>query len=142
MSDRKPSKEDKQAIKEFMDAHSAAKKEMDEFESVQSFAMASEATDINGELTRVLIVDTDREGVIGEYMENGSPFELTEKGVSDPDKKLISHYLRFMSNVDLSDPEVQKAVGWSAIGKAREMVAGFFMLRLVSELNVAEVTVD
>lgn len=142
MTVQKPSKDEQKAIDSFVDAHKQASQEMKEFETVQTFAMASECVDKNGELTRALIVDTDRAGVIGEFMENGSPFEVTEKGVSEPDKKLISHYLRFMSNVDLSDPDNQAAAGWSAVGKARDMVAGFFMLRLVSELNVEGVTVS
>jgi hypothetical protein len=113
-----------------------AAKDLEQFETIQKFEMAGECTDKNGEKTRVLIVDTDADGILGLFMEIGQPFSFSATGDIKEDSAKVRKFMAHMSNVDLSDGAVQKAVGWAALGKAREVARAFFMLRLVSDLNV------
>ena len=45
-----------------------------------------------------------------------------------------------MSNIDLTKDENLKAIGWSVLPQARDVVKGFFMLRLVLDLPAGQGT--
>jgi hypothetical protein len=106
--------------------------------TAQSFEMDSETTDKNGELTRVLIIDTDCDEVLGMYFEQGNPFEFDGTDVPREDKALTTRYLHKMANVDLAKPSVQRAVGFQAAGQARTLVRNFFIARAVSEIRLID----
>lgn len=116
------------------EARSRANSELAEFPSQHKFEMAEVFKDRSGNETKVLIIETDKPGLLGEYMDYGNPFSYQTDGDLKEEKGAIGRYMRFMSNIDLERRGAMEAVGWSAISKAREVVRGFFILRLVSEL--------
>lgn len=115
----------------------AAKDQLDALPSVHRFEMAGECADKHGELTRVLEIDLDCEGVLGLFMDIGQPYEFVfDKDAAPEDriKKNAAKFKRFfaaMSNVDLDEPANLRAVGRSALSKARGAADGFFQLTLV-----------
>lgn len=130
----------KKAREEIQKMKTMAEKDMKSFEPVQSFEIPTECEDKEGESTRVLIIDTDKEGILGLFMEHGQPFSFGHDGQIKEDNKKLSLYFNFMSNIDLTNSDNLKAIGWNTLPKAREVVRNFFMLRLVLDLNVVQET--
>lgn len=129
------------ALKQASEAREYAIAELAEFEAVQNFEMADAASDKNGELTKVLTLDTESDAVIELFMFEGNPFSIdAAEGGIDESKPLIVEFLRAMSNVDLTDSSILKSIGWSGISKAREAVRSFFMLRFISDLELKGIT--
>ncbi len=126
--------EEKAVIKSLEQERASIVKMVKEFEGQQKFPMDSECLDKQGNSTKVLTVDVDREGIFGLYVDLGNPYTITKEGTIEEDKKILSAYLNFMSDIDLSKEENLKAIGWN-IEKARELVQSFFMLRLASNLS-------
>jgi hypothetical protein len=123
------------ALKDASEFATFAKRELAEFEKLQTFEMTGIATDKNGEETKVLMINTDADSVIEMFMIEGNPFEAGE-GVLNQDKPLLAEYVRAMSNIDLTDAENLKLAGMNAISQARGMVAGFFMLSMIASLDL------
>lgn len=132
-------KELEKAKAELAEFRKSAQEQLDALPSVHRFEMAGECADKHGELTRVLEIDLDCEGVLGLFMELGQPYEFVFDKDAAPDdrvKKNPAKFKRFftaMANVDLDDPANLKAVGRSALAKARGVADGFFQLTLVSD---------
>lgn len=130
------------AAKEMEQFKQASRQQLEAMGTLHRFEMAGECTDLGGELTRVLEIDTDAEGILGLFMELGQPYSFVmDKDVAPEDRvrkdgAKFQRYLQAMANVDLSDKAVLKAVGWSALARAREVADGFFMLRLVCDTSL------
>lgn len=122
---------------ELAEFRNEAQKQLDDMPSVHRFAMASECLDKHGEMTRVLEIDLDSEGLLGLFMEVGQPYEFVfDKDADERVKKNHAKFKRFfaaMSNVDFDDPANLKAIGRSALSKARAVADGFFQLTLVCD---------
>lgn len=133
--------EQKKALKAVKDSQKEAKEDYESYPKLSSFECEGEVTDKNGEATKVLLVQTDRKGMIGFYLDNGNPLEFNPKsGEVNTDKALLRQYVNFMSNIDLEDEDNLEAIGIGATAKAREFVSNFFMLRLVLDMSVERET--
>lgn len=120
--------------------HKEAQKELDALDTVKEFATVEEVVDKDGTPTRVLEIDLDRVGVLGLFMDVGQPFSVQGNGDLQENPKKISQYMDFMANIDLSDDDNLKKIGWSAMSKARGMVRDFFILRLASDISEGQGT--
>ncbi len=129
--------EQAQAIAEFKQQQKNAQKQLDNFADVHDFEIKSECLDKDGNKTKVLIIDTDKKGYIGKFLLLGNPISFdTETGKTIEDGVKIAEYLQFMASIDIE--ENAEAIGMQAIAKARNVVTDFFMLVLVSSLNLGE----
>ncbi len=129
--------EQAKAIAEFKQYQKNAQKQLNELPTVHQFAIKSKCLDKDGNETQVLYIDTDKKGYIGKFLQLGNPYSFdTETGKTNEDGVKIAEYLQFMASIDLLENE--KAIGMQAIAKARNVVSDFFMLNLVSALNVGE----
>lgn len=108
---------------------------LDSMGTVHKFEMNGVCSDKQETDTQVLIIDTDRKGVLGMYMRQGQPVTLGASGEMTLNEDKLFHYLNFMSNVDLENEDNHEAIGWAAISKAREVVRAFFTLRLASSFG-------
>lgn len=132
----------KQAKSEFAGLQDGARRELEAMTTAHRFAMVGECRDKHGDLTRVLEIDTDAEGILGLFMEIGQPYTFSlEKDVLPEDRMKkdnakLNKFLAVMANVDLSDKEVLKAVGWTALAGARSIADSFFTLRLVADTQL------
>lgn len=118
-----------------MTAHlEEAKRELADYPSEHRFEMAGQCDDRAGNPVEVLIVNTDPPGFLGLIMDLGNPYSFGEEGVKE-DRAKLRAWLVAMANVDLTQPDVQQAVGATALMKARKVVEGFFMLSLVSSAD-------
>lgn len=127
-----------QAFAEAQKAKDAATKQLDEFQNFHEIAIKGQVADKDGNQTKVLVIDFDKEGFIGLFLQLGNPFSMGPEGIAENSEKLVK-YVEFMSNIDLTIKENQKEVGLKAISKARSLVSDFFTLTLVSELSLDDV---
>lgn len=142
---KKPTKAElaqaRKAVGEAKDMQEEAKKDYDKFPTSHEIELPVEVDDKDGEPTRVLIIETDKAGMIGMFMDNGNPISFNataeeESAKVEIDKGMIRSYTEFMANVDLSDEETLEKIGLGPIAKVREIVNNFFMLRLVLDTSV------
>lgn len=143
MADKKPTKKEaNEALKVLNGVRDDAQRELDALDSIKQFAMVGECEDKNGELTRVLILDTDADGILGLFMELGQPYSFVTDVDVPADERIkkngakFQRYFQEMVNIDLTDKANLRAIGWGALGQAREYVDGFFMLRLVCDTQL------
>lgn len=136
----------KKALAEFKGFQDEAKTTLDEYGTLHRFEMAGQCKDLAGNETKVLEIDLDCDGILDLFMDIGPAYSFVPGVEVAPDARVkkdaakFKRYMQKMANVDLSDSEVTKAVGWSALGQAREVVDGFFMLRLVSDTKLESAT--
>ena len=136
----------KKALQEFREYQDEAKVTLDGYGTLHRFEMAGQCKDKFGNETRVLEIDLDCEGILDLFMDIGPAYsfipgvDIAPEDRVKKDTAKFKRYMQKMANVDLSDSEVTKAVGWSALGQAREVVDGFFMLRLVSDTKLESAT--
>ena len=128
--------------KEFKQWKDEAQKALDDMPSVHKFVMVNECTDKNGELTKVLLIDTDCDGFLGLLMDIGKPYTFSVEPNVSADERIIkntgkfSQYFHEMSNIDLRDKVNAKAVGAAALAKAQSVLEDFFTLFLVSATSI------
>ncbi len=95
-------------------------------ETCEHYKTDQTCNDKAGQPTDVLTIETDPLGLFGELMMHGNPFTIDDKGGVSQDKALLTHYLDFMANIDLTSQDNLKAVGFTALGKARRTVSEYF----------------
>ena len=83
------------AMQKLAEIKKDAQKDMDDFQNVQKFEIASECLDKQGQPTKVLIIDTDTQGILGMFMENGQPLSFDLVGAAKEDKALLAEYMDF-----------------------------------------------
>lgn len=127
-----PEEEARRIVAQMVSDASAELAEMESQEHV--FAMLSECKDKDGNETKVLKIDLDKDGFLGMYRRLRQPVTLGGEGMIVNDEK-VDAYLQFMSNIDLTDKDNLKAVGMSALGKASDTVAAFFTLRRAADMS-------
>lgn len=131
-----------QALQDLKKAQADADKQLEAMGTEHEFEIKGECLDKNGNKTKVLVIDTDKEGYIGMFLSLGNPYSVNGDGEQKEDSDKLVKYFHFMSNIDLKDTANQKAVGIKAISKARSVVGNFFMLSLVSGFHVGEETAE
>lgn len=124
-----------QAFKTAQEAKENATKQLSNFQNVHEIAIKGQVADKEGNQTKVLVMDFDKDGFIGLFLKQGNPFSMGEEGIVEDSDKLVK-YVEFMSNIDLTKQDNLKAVGLKAVGKARGLASDFFTLTLVSELSL------
>lgn len=123
------------ALGDLKDFSQEAEQELSKFKTVHEFPIQGECKDRNGELTRVLILNTDPEGIVEMDMlyNNPAKFDMA-KGELQFDRPLLEEYMALLLNIDLSNDDNKKAVGWKARGKALKRAESFFTLGAASLL--------
>lgn len=130
----------KKSLKEYEEARKESIEAINNFDTSQQFEMSEEAEDKNGKLTRVLVIDTDRSGILSLMARLGNPCSVEpEKEGLTWDDDLLFKYFNAMSNIELTDANL-KLIGRKAVLSARNMVTNFFTLLVVSELPEVPVT--
>ena len=110
----------------------AAETALDNWENEHRLPIKAQVLDKKRQTVEVLIIDTDPPGFMGMILKKGNPFAFDESGLPKENEEKLESWINICSNLDLRDPEVQKAVGVKSLLKAREIVSNFFMLYLVS----------
>lgn len=129
-----------QDVKMIKEAKAEAQQQLDNFPMLHEIAIKGQVADKDGNQTKVLTIDLDKEGFIGLFLQFGNPFSMGVGGIDEKSEKLVK-YLDFMSNIDLTNTANHKAIGLSAMSKARQVVSDFFTLTLVSGLALENVMV-
>lgn len=129
-----------QALQTAKEAQASATAQLASFQSLHEIKIKGKATDKDGNQTKVLVLDFDKEEFIGFFLKQGNPFSMGPEGIVENSDKVV-RYVEFMSNIDLTKKENLKQVGLTAVSKARGLVADFFTLTLVSELSLDGETV-
>lgn len=112
-----------------------AENELDGYATSHRFEMRGECADKHGNLTRVLILETDPEGILEIDMMTNNPMEFNaQKREIVTDNVLLDKHFARMVNVDLSDDAVRKAVGRKAHLAAYNRAKAFFMLAAAASL--------
>lgn len=124
-----------QAFKTAQEAKETATKQLTQFPDLHEIEIKGQVADKDGNQTKVLIVDFDKDGFIGLFLKHGNPFSMGPNGIVEDSEKLVK-YVEFMSNIDLTKKENLNGVGLKAVSKARGLVSDFFTLTLVSELSL------
>lgn len=124
-----------QALKAAREAQETATEQLSRFQSLHEIKIKGQVEDKSGNQTKVLVLDFDKEDFIGFFLKQGNPFSMGPEGIIENSEKVVK-YVEFMSNIDLTKKANLKAVGLAAVSKARGLVADFFMLTLVSDLQL------
>ncbi len=130
--------EQAKAIAEFKKMKKGYQEKLDKFPTIHQFAIKSECLDKDGNKTKVLIIDTDKKGYIGKFLQLGNPYSVyadeDNKDVkTNEDGEKLAKYVQFMANIDLE--ENAEAIGLQAMAQARNVVSDFFSLVLVSAMK-------
>lgn len=126
-----------QAFKTAKEAKDNATEQLESFPTLHEIEIKGQVTDKDGNQTKVLVVDLDKEGFIGFFLKYGNPFSMSARGIVEDSDKLVK-YVEFMSNIDLNKKENLQGIGLKAVSKARGIVSDFFTLTLVSEMSLDE----